>query len=76
MFLGGGILEEKIYIYNVLTKTLHIKNFCSMGSEVGNELFTTEEDVIKAKGKGFIMCKKCEEKKEQILQEAVKKGEK
>ena len=44
-------MNDKIYIYNTLTKTLHIKNFCSMSSEVGNELFETEMDVIKAKEK-------------------------
>ncbi len=65
-------MREKIYIYNTLTKTLHIKGFCSNGSEVGNELFETEDEVIKAKGKGFIMCKTCEEKKEKVLQQAVK----
>lgn len=65
-------MAENIYIYNKLTKTLHIKNFCSIGSEVGNEVFETEMDVIKAKGKNFIMCELCERKKEQILQKAVK----
>lgn len=66
-------MAENIYIYNKLTKTLHIKNFCSVGSEVDNELFENEMDVIKSKGKKFIMCELCEKKKEQILQEAVKK---
>lgn len=66
-------MSEKIHIYNTLTKTLHIKNFCSMSSEVGNELFETETDVIKAKGKDFIMCKNCECKKEKVLQSAVSK---
>ena len=65
-------MKEKIYIYNTLTKTLHIKNLCRMGKAVGNELFETEMDVIKAKGKDFIMCKSCENKKEEILQKAVK----
>ncbi len=65
-------MAESIYIYNKLTKTLHIKNFCSIGSEVDNELFETEIDVIKAKGKKIIMCELCEKKKEQILQKAVK----
>lgn len=67
-------MNDKIYIYNTLTKTLHIKNFCSMSSEVGNELFETEMDVIKAKGKDFIMCKNCESQKEKVLQAAVKKS--
>lgn len=69
-------MVEKIYIYNKLTKTLHIKNFCSAGSEVDNELFETEMDVIRAKGKNFIMCELCEKKKEQILQIAVKNSKK
>ena len=66
-------MNDKIYIYNTLTKTLHIKNFCSMSSVVGNELFETEMDVIKAKGKDFIMCKNCESKKEKVLHAAVEK---
>ena len=45
-----------------------------MSSEVGNELFETEMDVIKAKGKDFIMCKNCESQKEKVLQAAVKKS--
>ena len=69
-------MSEKIYIYNVLTKTLHIKGFCSMGSTVGNELFETEDDLIKSKGKDFVMCKKCSSKKERVLQNEVKNSKK
>ena len=69
-------MGERIYIYNKLTKTLHIKNFCSVGNEVDNELFESEMDVIKSKGKNFIMCELCERKKEQALQRAVKNSKK
>ncbi|MBO5747088.1 MAG: hypothetical protein J6S13_08400 [Clostridia bacterium] len=63
---------NKIYIYNALTKTVHIKGLCPNGSEIGNELYETEDDIIKTKGKSFIMCQTCERKKEEILQKAVK----
>ena len=37
-------MGERIYIYNKLTKTLHIKNFCSAGSEIDNELFERKKE--------------------------------
>lgn len=67
-------MDEKIYVYNVSGKTLHIKGFCSKSDEIGNEIFKTENDVIKSKGKHFSMCKDCECKKERVLQDYVKKS--
>ncbi len=67
-------MNEKIYVYNVSGKTLHIKGFCSKSDEIGNETFKTENDVIKAKGKYVKMCEICESKKEIVLQDYVKKS--
>ena len=65
-------MKQKIYIYNENTKTLHIDSCCSMSSKIGSELFETEDDVISAKGKYYIMCKICEQEREKILQKAIK----
>lgn len=56
-------MGEKIYVFNKLTNTLHIKDFCTNGSTVDKELFETENDVIEVKEKFFSMCKACESKK-------------
>lgn len=69
-------MREKIYVYNVTGKTLHIKGFCHNSSAVGNETFETEDEAIKAKGKHIKMCEICESKKEEILQAYVKKSKK
>ena len=66
-------MGEKIYVYNKLTNTLHIKDFCSNSNPVEKELYETENDVIKAKGKYVKMCEICERKKESVLQDYVRK---
>ena len=66
-------MDEKIYVFNKLTNTLHIRGFCSNSNPVEKELFETENDVIKSKGKYVKICEICERKKENILQNYIKK---
>lgn len=66
-------MREKIYIVKKSSNMLHIKGFCGDAVCVSNnEAFYTEEDALKAFGRSLHFCKKCDDVKEQILQNVVR----
>lgn len=60
-------MEEIIYV--LLGKhTLHIKGFCKDAFCLPiSEMFYTEDEAVKKLGRSLRFCKKCDEKKEEIL---------
>lgn len=65
-------MKEKIYYFNEGSKTLHIKGLCKNSGGYGCKSYSTEQQAIQDNGKHIHMCIECEEKKEEILQNAVK----
>lgn len=65
---------DKIYVLNNGSKVLHIKGFCSnsYSSFPSTTGYVTEQEAICANGRFIHMCKNCQEKKERILQKAVR----
>mgnify|MGYP004640978965 CR=1 FL=1 len=64
---------DKIYVLNNSSKVLHIKGFCSNSySGFPSIEYVTEQEAICANGRFIRMCKNCQEKKEGILQKAVR----
>ena len=64
---------EKIYYFNIGTKTLHIKGLCknSIGSDY--KTYATEQEAIQDNGRYIHMCVECENEREKIIQNALKK---
>ena len=69
-------MKEKIYFYNKGTKALHIKDFCKNGNVYDCKSYYTEQEAIEDNGKYIHMCIECEERKEKLLQQAVKNSNK
>lgn len=66
-------MNEKIYRFNKKTRALHIQGFCHNADNVDCIPYSTEQEAMQAHGKYIHMCVDCEEKKEEILQQAVEK---
>jgi hypothetical protein len=64
----------KIYAYNKGSKALHILGFCEHGSMPEYKLFETEKDAIAYAGKQIFLCKKCEDKREALVQQEYRKN--
>ena len=64
---------EKIYYFNKDTKTLHIKGLCK--NSICNDYITyaTEQEAIQKNGRYIHMCVECENEKEKIIHNALKK---
>ncbi len=67
-------MKEKIYILKKSSNMLHIKGFCDAAvCTPSDEAFYTEEEALREIGRSLHYCKKCDEKKEEILQKVVAK---
>lgn len=63
--------NAKLYIYNVGSHTLHIRNFCTYAhgssESYGIKIFDTENDAVQSEGRGLRMCESCMKKRDEIL---------
>ena len=66
---------KKIYVLNTTEHKLHIYGFCpnSKSHGLNYQTFETEEDARKFDGLALGWCKSCLKRREEVLQEYLKK---
>lgn len=61
-----------MYILNLKTGTLHINGMCQDCNPYNGRVFHSEQEAKEYAGKHLKMCKRCEKKKEMIMQANLK----
>lgn len=76
MLVKGGSYMQRIYAFNEGSYALHIYGCCKNSKHRDYRRFNSESEAFAHAGRQIFLCAECEQKRDQILEQALEQREK